>query len=530
MKLKPSEQLCSMLEIPSHHRSKRKAPLMLFCFGFNILVARILVLTTVFFISPSSISPSLSVNSFHFKFLFPAHWPIYNSSSAVTTSIATSSTRIMKNSTKNKLAGTNYIENGFQSPSAVSDDLPNVGDEVVTNETSSGSMDSNCDMFDGQLVRAKDQKQYYSPGSCPYVDRQSFACYENGRPDDQYLQWKWQWPSTQKNAAGCNNVPSFLNATDFLERLRGKKMVFVGDSLNYNMYTSLSSIFGNAIPDKTRISKPSGKTEFKSRGDFSLTFEASLKKFTISYYASLVFVWSAFLVYETHSKRRRNQGVLEGPATLRLDLIDEVESSVYRDAAVVVFDSFHWWVEGKTNNGLASYTLFWFKTIVYICACCGICLFLTIVLVHYRINFFQEGNGSTRTSIRTKPKLFLEDFPKLIMCKGGRWNTGGKCNLETEPIMSNTTFIPMSPPHAKILEDTLRKMKTPVLYLNVSELTYYRADGHPSVYAKNYTVQERIVALDHQDCSHWCLPGVPDTWNELLYLSLLKAGKGSFSR
>ncbi|XP_026451015.1 protein trichome birefringence-like 2 [Papaver somniferum] len=423
MKLKPSEQLCSMLEIPSHHRSKRKAPLMLFCFGFNILVARILVLTTVFFISPSSISPSLSVNSFHFKFLFPAHWPIYNSSSAVTTSIATSSTRIMKNSTKNKLAGTNYIENGFQSPSAVSDDLPNVGDEVVTNETSSGSMDSNCDMFDGQLVRAKDQKQYYSPGSCPYVDRQSFACYENGRPDDQYLQWKWQWPSTQKNAAGCNNVPS---------------------------------IFGNAIPDKTRISKPSGKTEFKSRGDFSLTFE--------DYNCTVVFVWSAFLVYETHSKRRRNQGVLEGPATLRLDLIDEVESSVYRDAAVVVFDSFHWWVEGKTNNG------------------------------------------------------------------GGRWNTGGKCNLETEPIMSNTTFIPMSPPHAKILEDTLRKMKTPVLYLNVSELTYYRADGHPSVYAKNYTVQERIVALDHQDCSHWCLPGVPDTWNELLYLSLLKAGKGSFSR
>ena len=24
-----------------------------------------------------------------------------------------------------------------------------------------------------------------------------------------------------------------------------------------------------------------------------------------------------------------------------------------------------------------------------------------------------------------------------------------------------------------------------------------------------------------QDCLHWCLPGVPDTWNELLFAQLL---------
>ncbi|KAI3845576.1 hypothetical protein MKX03_019725 [Papaver bracteatum] len=246
-------------------------------------------------------------------------------------------------------------------------------------------------------------------------------------------------------------------------------MVFIGDSLNYNMYTSLSCIFWNAIPDKTRISKPSGKTEFKSRGDFSLTFEASLINFT------------SFFI---------------------LDVIDEVESSVYRDAAVVVLDSFHWWVP---NNYLHPQL--------------------------EMIKAYKKGLTTWRKwidkSIQAKPKLFSEDFPKLIMW---RWNTGGKCNLEAEPITSNTTYVQMSPPHVKILEDTLLKMKTPVLYLNVSKLTYYRADGHPSVCAKNYTVQERIVALDHQDCSHWCLPGVPDTWNELLYLSLLKASKGSFSR
>ncbi|KAI3880276.1 hypothetical protein MKX03_031772 [Papaver bracteatum] len=72
-------------------------------------------------------------------------------------------------------------------------------------------------------------------------------------------------------------------------------------------------------------------------------------------------------------------------------------------------------------------------------------------------------------------------------------------------------------------------MKIPVLYLDISKLTFYRSDGHPSMYARKFkTIQERIAA--HQDCVHWCLPGVPDTWNELLYFSLLKGGKGSFGR
>ncbi|KAG6749787.1 hypothetical protein POTOM_046856 [Populus tomentosa] len=37
--------------------------------------------------------------------------------------------------------------------------------------------------------------------------------------------------------------------------------------------------------------------------------------------------------------------------------------------------------------------------------------------------------------------------------------------------------------------------------------------GHPSIYAgKRSSIQ---------DCSHWCLPGVPDTWNEFLHFLLL---------
>lgn len=81
----------------------------------------------------------------------------------------------------------------------------------------------------------------------------------------------------------------------------------------------------------------------------------------------------------------------------------------------------------------------------------------------------------------------------------------------------------------RTLQHVLQKMKTPVIYLNISRLTDYRKDGHPSIYRMQYkTAEERIAAEQSQDCSHWCLPGVPDTWNELLYASLLKAGKGSW--
>lgn len=56
--------------------------------------------------------------------------------------------------------------------------------------------------------------------------------------------------------------------------------------------------------------------------------------------------------------------------------------------------------------------------------------------------------------------------------------------------------------------------------LNVTRMTAQRKDGHSSIY---YMGPNANPAPPHrQDCSHWCLPGVPDTWNELLYALFLK--------
>jgi hypothetical protein len=83
------------------------------------------------------------------------------------------------------------------------------------------------------------------------------------------------------------------------------------------------------------------------------------------------------------------------------------------------------------------------------------------------------------------------------------------------------TYFEEDPPMVKILESTLKRMKTPVFYLNVTRMTNFRRDAHPSVYREqNMTEEERSLSRV-QDCSHWCLPGVPDTWNEIVYSHLL---------
>jgi hypothetical protein len=60
---------------------------------------------------------------------------------------------------------------------------------------------------------------------------------------------------------------------------------------------------------------------------------------------------------------------------------------------------------------------------------------------------------------------------------------------------------------------------TELRVMNVTLMTAQRRDGHPAVY--NVDPSARVPVGQRADCSHWCLPGVPDTWNELLYAMIL---------
>lgn len=114
--------------------------------------------------------------------------------------------------------------------------------------------------------------------------------------------------------------------------------------------------------------------------------------------------------------------------------------------------------------------------------------------------------------------LFIVTFDR-----GGDWKTGGSCNLETLPDLSPS--FSQASKNQMILIDVLRNrsgdlgQNQPEL-LNITSLTGRRKDGHSSLY---YLGPGAGPAPIHkQDCSHWCLPGVPDTWNELLLAYFLK--------
>ncbi|MCD7456495.1 hypothetical protein HAX54_031933 [Datura stramonium] len=72
---------------------------------------------------------------------------------------------------------------------------------------------------------------------------------------------------------------------------------------------------------------------------------------------------------------------------------------------------------------------------------------------------------------------------------GGQWNSGGTCDHETEPI-KNTTYLTPYPSKMNVLERVLKGMKTQVSYLNVTRMTDFRKDGHPSIYRKQKLTNE----------------------------------------
>ncbi|KAL8519108.1 hypothetical protein ACS0TY_010155 [Phlomoides rotata] len=344
----------------------------------------------------------------------------------------------------------------------------------------------NCDIFNGRWVR-DDTKPYYPSGSCPYIDR-DFDCKLNGRPDSEFVKWRWQ-------PYDCD-IPRF-NATDFLERLRGQKLVFVGDSLNRNMWESLVCVLRHGVVDKTRVYEISGRHEFKKKGFYAFRFE--------DYNCTVDFVSSPFLV-----KELSHNGKNGSYETLRLDLMDG--ASMYHDADIIIFNTGHWWTHEKTSRGEDYYQ--------------------EGNYVHPRLKVLEAYKRALATWARWVDKNIDRSKTAVVFrgysvthFRGGPWNSGGQCNNEREPIF-NETHLAKYPAKMRVLEHVLQDIKTPVTYLNISRLTDYRKDGHPSIYRPDYQASQQEIHA--QDCSHWCLPGVPDTWNELLYVSLLKSGLQSW--
>lgn len=60
-----------------------------------------------------------------------------------------------------------------------------------------------------------------------------------------------------------------------LELSRGKRIVYVGDSLNRNMWESMVCMLRNSVEDKNYVYEASGRVEFRTNGSYSFLFTVS---------------------------------------------------------------------------------------------------------------------------------------------------------------------------------------------------------------------------------------------------------------
>nr|GMD03054.1 protein trichome birefringence-like 38 [Ipomoea batatas] len=113
----------------------------------------------------------------------------------------------------------------------------------------------------------------------------------------------------------------------------------------------------------------------------------------------------------------------------------------------------------------------------------------------------------------SKTKVFFQGIsPTHYM--GNEWKSSSTKNCNGEQLPLEGAKYPAGTPEAAVVVNkVLSRITKPVTLLDITFLSQLRKDAHPSMYGGGG---------DHSgvDCSHWCLPGLPDTWNHLLYASV----------
>ncbi|PIN07814.1 hypothetical protein CDL12_19633 [Handroanthus impetiginosus] len=272
----------------------------------------------------------------------------------------------------------------------------------------------NCDLFDGNWVR-DDSYPLYKPGSCSLIDEQ-FNCFLNGRPDNGYYKLKWK-------PKGCS-LPR-LNGSHMLELLRGKRLVFVGDSLNRNMWESLICILRNSVKDQKKVYEEFGRHHFRTEASYSFVFE--------DYKCTVEFFVAPFLVQEWEVKDKNGTK----KETLRLDLISR-SADKYKDADIIVFNTGHWWTHEKTSKGKDYYQE-------------GSHVYSELNVVEaFRKAITTWGRWVDANVNQMKSLVFFSGYSASHF-SGGQWNSGGQCDHETEPIKKET-YLSQYPPKMTVLE------------------------------------------------------------------------------
>ncbi|XP_051125630.1 protein trichome birefringence-like 10 [Andrographis paniculata] len=363
-------------------------------------------------------------------------------------------------------------------------DFPGSGDEKIDFPGGGGGGEE-CDVFDGDWVW--DEKYpLYESRNCRFLD-EGFRCSENGRPDSYYTKWRWQ-------PKRCN-LPRF-DGKMMLEKMRNKRIVFAGDSIGRNQWESLLCMLAGSGAGDEEIYEVHGNPITKHKG--FLVFKFARYNTTVEYYRA------PFLVLQSRPPANSPSGIR---TTLKLDQMDWT-SRRWKDADVLVLNTGHWWNREKTIRlGCYFQERRSVETEMSVDGAYRKALDTVLGWIRREVN-----TSHTQVVFRTYAPVHF---------RGGDWSSGGTCHLETLPDTGSS----LVPAHTwdkynifvQVLSSHHNTSNLDVL--DITHLTSRRRDGHSSLYYLGAGVG--LAPRHRQDCSHWCLPGVPDTWNELLYAVVL---------
>ncbi|XP_057448432.1 xyloglucan O-acetyltransferase 1-like [Lotus japonicus] len=345
-----------------------------------------------------------------------------------------------------------------------------------------------CDYFNGKWVR--DRRSPLYNGTCGVI-REPQNCMTNGRPDMGYLHWRWK-------PRRCN-LPRFDPET-FLQVIRNKHVAFVGDSVARNQLESLICMVSSTSTPKL-IYRGLGWWHFPSHN------------------ATLSSYWAPFLV----------QGVqrqLKGPGprhnTMYLDQVNESWDRDMEQMDLIVLGFGHWFAdipsvyyEGGSILGCQKFPDL---------NCTDIGFYVPIrKALRTALNSIIErkaakGNGGG-VIVRTFTPVHFK----------GSWDKGGTCS-KTKPYKHGEKKLEHRDAEIrKIGMEELQNAKEKAKQfggfrfevLDLTKLASMRPDGHPGAYRSPFPFAKGVPKNVQNDCTHWCLPGPIDTWNEI-FLEMIK--------
>ncbi|XP_054790230.1 protein trichome birefringence-like 16 isoform X1 [Prosopis cineraria] len=340
-----------------------------------------------------------------------------------------------------------------------------------------------CNFAKGKWV-LDNNRPLYSGFECKQWLSAMWACRLTQRTDFAYENIRWQPKDCQMEE---------FEGSKFLRRMQNKTLAFVGDSLGRQQFQSLMCMItgGKETTDVEDVGNDYGLllTEGAARPN-GWAYRFPSTNTTILYY------WSATLCdiepIDSNNPNTEYAMHLDRPPAFLRHFIHKFD--------VLVLNTGHHWNRGKLKGnrwvmhvgGVPNTD----KKIAVIWGAKN----LTIHSVVSWVNSQLPNHPGLKVFFRTiSPRHFL----------GGEWNTGGSCN--------NTA--PMSIGKEIIDEESTDKNAahavkgTGVKLLDITAISQLRDEGHISRFS--ITAKPGV-----QDCLHWCLPGVPDTWNEILFAQI----------